>query len=411
MRVKFFTLGCKVNQYETQALMEEFVESGHEITKGIADLYIINTCTVTSRADTKSKEAIVKAKKENPKARIVACGCLIQLNKDAVEHLGVDYIIPQDKKANLTDIVLDRKISDKDIWSLGISSFFNSRAFIKIQDGCDNFCSFCKIPHARGPSRSRSKNEVIDEVIRVSKKHREIVLCGINLGLYGRDLKKPCSLDDLLAEILDIKALGRLRLSSLEPNMISQKLISFLSHPKLCPHLHLPFQSGDDKVLARMNKKETVQIYEDIVWAARKVDPDVAISCDIMVGFPDEGEKAFANSVEFLKRIKPMRMHIFSFSPRENTLFFRTKVKDQRTTRIRYDVLRNLHDEFSFEYKKKFLNRTTSVVTEERENGFVCGYSENYIKVYLKEEVSLGEMMPVKIQRVNKNRVFAKQIR
>jgi len=407
MKIKFFTLGCKVNQYETQALMEEFERLGHEITKDMADLYVINTCTVTSRADSKSKEAIIKVKKENPKARIVVCGCFTQLNEQMIEHLGVDYIIPQDKKANLTDIVLERKISDKDVWSLGVSTFFNQRAFIKIQDGCDNFCSFCKIPHTRGPSRSRTKSEVIAEIKRVSQKHREVVLCGINLGLYGKDLDRPSSLDDLLPEILDIKTLGRIRLSSLEPNLISERIFNLILHDKLCSHFHLPFQSGDDGILKKMNKKETTALYEDVVKKARSIDCDIAISCDIMVGFPEDDQRSFQNTVRFLKRVRPMRMHIFRFSPRENTPLFKTKIKDQRIIKYRYSILKKLHDQFSLEYKKKFINQTLFMVAEEEENGFISGYTENYIKVHIKEKVPLGEIVPVRIKNVGNNRVFA----
>ncbi len=406
MKIKFLTLGCKVNQYETQALIEEFLSCGHQITKAAADLYVINTCTVTSRADTKSKEAIIKAKKENPKAKIVACGCLAQLNRESVERLGVDYIISQDKKADLVNIVLERKAKEKDIWSLGVSEFFNQRAFLKIQDGCDNFCSFCKIPHIRGRSQSRERAEVIAEVKRLSRKHKEVVLCGVNLGLYGKDLEKRVSLAELVKEILSIKALGRLRLSSLEPNLIDGELLSLLSHPKLCPHLHLPFQSGDDRVLKEMNKNESVSLYEDVVRGARKIKPDIAISCDIMVGFPGEDRKSFKNTVEFLKRIKPMRMHIFSFSPRENTPLSKTKIKDQRQIKERYDLLRKLHNQFSLEYKKKFLNKILSMVVEEKEGDFICGYSENYIKVYIKDNAGLGEIAPVRIKKADKNKVF-----
>jgi len=411
MKVKFLTLGCKVNQYETQALMEEFVQSGHQITKGIADLYIINTCTVTSRADSKSKEAITKAKRENPNAQVVACGCLTQLNKEMVEALGVDYIIPQDKKADLADIVLERKISDKDIWALGVSEFFNQRAFIKIQDGCDNFCSFCKIPHTRGRSRSRPKNDVLAEVERVSQKHKELVLCGVNLGLYGRDLVRRFTLSELLKEILEIKTLGRVRLSSLEPNLIDDEIISLLACDKLCSHLHLPFQSGDDEILKKMNKKETVALYEEVVNKARKVDPEIAISCDIMVGFPGENEVTFKNTVEFLKKVKPMRMHIFSFSPREKTPLSKTAVKDQKAVKKRYKILKELHDEFSLEYKNRFLNKTLFMVTEEEENGFICGYTQNYLKVCMADKVDLGQIIPVKIDKVDSQRVLAKALK
>ncbi|MFH1505037.1 MAG: tRNA (N(6)-L-threonylcarbamoyladenosine(37)-C(2))-methylthiotransferase MtaB [Candidatus Omnitrophota bacterium] len=408
MKVKFFTLGCKVNQYETQALKERFSFLGCEITTGKADLYVINTCTVTARADFKSKEAILRAKKENPKAKITVCGCLVQFNKDFIKKIGVDYIVPQDEKHRLAEIVLsrpfDKKMPDNN-WQLKISRFPNQRAFIKVQDGCSNFCSYCKIPYLRGPSQSRSKKEIIEEVKRVSILHKEIVLCGINLSLYGKDLKPVKNLEGLAEDILEVFSLGRLRLSSLESFSLDKKLFTFLEHKKFCPHFHFPFQSGDDRILKEMNKKEKVGLYEDIVRQARESNLDVAISCDIMVGFPSENEQSFNNTVSFLKRIKPMRTHIFTFSPRENTSFFGLKIKNQKHTRKRYDFLKKLAEDFAYEYKSRFLGKTLHMVTEEKTNGFTRGYTENYIKVWVKGELPLGQIVPVKIKKVEKDKV------
>jgi len=343
-KVRFFTLGCKVNQYETQALREKFSSLGCEITDNMADIYVINTCTVTRNADIKSKEAIQKAKKENSLATIVVCGCLTQLNKDYIENIGVDYIISQDKKTILPEIVLFNEDSnslsqDKSKLS-SITHFFNHRAFIKIQDGCDNFCSFCKIPYLRGKPVSREKPEVIEEIRRVSLAHREIVLCGINLGLYGRDLSPQQNLLDLVKDILDISELGRLRLSSLEPFFIDKKIFSLINNNKFCPHFHFPFQYGDDEVLEKMQKKERVCFYHDMVDQARRVNSDVAISCDVMVGFPHETDRSFDNTVDFLRKIKPMRMHIFTFSPRENTPFSDLKTDRTDSVKKRYNFLR-----------------------------------------------------------------------
>lgn len=407
MKVKFYTLGCKVNQYETQALMEDFCNHGYQITDKIADLYVINTCTVTARADTKSKDAVVKAKKENPHAKIAVGGCLAQLDSGSLERLGADYIISQDKKESLADIVLGKGTNHKDKWSLSITNFFNHRAFIKIQDGCDNFCSFCRVPHARGRSKSRPKKDVIEEIKRLLPTYREIVLCGINLGLYGRDLNPSSCLEQIIDETLGIESLGRLRLSSLEPNLISDSLLKFFSHPKLCPHLHLPFQSGDNDVLGAMNKKETRQLYEQVVKKARSIKSDIAISCDIMVGFPNEEEKNFSNTVEFIKRIKPMRMHIFSFSPRPDTPLANKKITNQKQAKKRYDILQHLHQEFSKDYEKKFIGKVLFMVAEEKEEGFISGYTENYIKVYLNKDLPLGQIVPVEISEVSNGKVFA----
>ena len=412
LKVKFFTLGCKVNQYETQGLKEKFSFLGHRVTEDVADLYVINTCTVTSRADTKSKDAIIRAKKENPQAHIAVCGCLAQLNRDFIERLGVDYIIPQDQKHLLPDIVLglspvqegsDGK-REKD--SLKISYFSNHRAFVKVQDGCNNLCSFCKIPYLRGPSRSKKREDAIEEIKEVCSRHSEVVLCGVNLSLYGRDLFPKCTLVDLIKDILALPLLGRLRLSSLEPFFIDEGLFSLLKYNKLCPHFHFPFQYGDDRILKKMNKKETVALYQEKVFRIRKIRPDVAISCDIMVGFPGEDEKSFQNTVDFLRQINPMRIHIFTFSPREKTQLSEAKIKDPKLIRQRYEYLKKMAKDFSFSYRRKFLGKRLNMVAEEENNGFVSGYTENYIRVHLRGKVPLGQIIPVVIEEINSDKVI-----
>ncbi|MCM8824159.1 MAG: radical SAM protein [Candidatus Omnitrophica bacterium] len=241
MKVKFITLGCKVNQYETQALIEDCVKEGFHITQDKADIYVINTCAVTHRAEIKSKEVIVRVKKENPQAKIVVCGCMVNSNKELLSNLDVDYLIPQNIKYNLVDIITNREIKKRSVWDLKISGFFNQRAFVKIQDGCDYNCSFCEIPSIRGRSESRKKEEIIAEVKRLSYNYREIVICGVNLGLYGKDLGNNHNLVNLIEEILEVDNLGRLRLSSLEPSLVGDDLLRLFVHPKLCPHIHLPF--------------------------------------------------------------------------------------------------------------------------------------------------------------------------
>lgn len=407
MRIKFITLGCKVNQYETQALKEQFLSSGHKITEGKADLYVVNTCAVTNRADRKSKDAILKSRKENPTAKIAVCGCLVQCNRAVIEKLAVDYVVPQDKKYLLADIILGNSSVGKNIWSLKISRFNNCRAFVKVQDGCNHFCSFCVVPYVRGRSISRGKEDVLAEINRVSKLHKEIVLCGINLGLYGRDLTPRKSLYQLVDDILKIDSLQRLRLSSLAPYFITNRLISLFANSKLCPHLHLPFQNGDDRVLKDMNKKETVSLYEDIVKKAKRIIPSFAVSCDIMVGFPTENNESFANTISFLKRVKPMRTHIFTFSSRPRTKQEGIKIKNMKDIRRRFKILKNLTDDFAYEYNLRFLGKTLYMAAEERNNGYSCGYTENYMKVYVKRALPLGEIYPVRIDRVEKNRVIA----
>lgn len=411
MRIKINTLGCKVNQYEGQAISEQFSSRGHQITKKKADLYIINTCTVTKTADKKSKKHILQAKKENPKAKIAVCGCLAEVNKDYIKNLNVDYIVEQKNKQNLVNIILgDNNLPDlpKNTWKFKIKNYPHQRAFLKIQDGCDNFCSFCKIPYLRSKPSSREKNDIIDEIKKLSKNHYEIVLCGVNLNLYGKDLDHSSTLSTLTEEILALSCLGRLRLSSLQPFFIDKKLINLMSDPKICPHLHLSFQYGENSILKAMNKKESVELYLDKVNTIRKVNPRIAISCDIIVGFPGETKKTWQKTIDFLKEVKPMRTHIFTFSPREKTPLAYNKPINKETTKKRYNTLNRLANNFSSDYYKSFINQELTMVPEVRKNNLTSGYTENYIKVNTKEKIKLGSPVKVKIIKIDeKNKVFA----
>ncbi|MCF7874015.1 MAG: tRNA (N(6)-L-threonylcarbamoyladenosine(37)-C(2))-methylthiotransferase MtaB [Candidatus Omnitrophica bacterium] len=414
MRIKIKTLGCKVNQYESQAIAEQFASLGHQITDKKADLYIINSCTVTKIADKKSRKNILQAKKENPKAKIAVCGCLAELNKNYIKKTGADYIITQRDKQNLINIVLGKKDFfplSKSPWKLKIKNYPHKRAFVKIQDGCNNFCSFCKIPYLRPRPTSRKKKDIINEIKRLSLKHHEIVLSGINLNLYGQDLGLKDTLSNLTEEVLKLACLGRLRISSLQPSLIDDKLISLISHPKLCPHLHLSFQYGQNSILKAMNKKETVEIYLEKVKAIKKVSPNAAISCDIIVGFPGETEKTFQQTISFLKKVKPMRIHIFTFSPREKTPLANSSLVDKDKVKKRYKILDKMAKDFSLSYSKFFLNHQLEMIAEEEKNGYTTGYSQNYIKVNLKDKIKLGSAAKVKITKVDKNnKVFAKLI-
>ena len=409
MKIKFYTLGCKVNQYETEAIMEEFIKNGYQVVeRDDADLYIINTCTVTKRADTKSIKLIKNIKRKNPNSKIAAIGCLADLNNGILKKLNIDYIIPQSKKHLVFNIISSCNSEDKkDIWSLKISRFFNQRAFVKIQDGCNFKCSFCKIPYVRGRSISREREDILEEVKRLlDNNHKEIVLCGINLGLYGKDLSTKYTLEDLIEDILKIDLDFRIRLSSIEPIFITDRLISFFKEPKICPHIHLPFQNGDDYILEKMNKKERVSLYKDVVKKLRTINKDIAISCDIMVGFPYETDDTFKNTINFLEDIKPMRIHIFTFSPRENTEFFNYKIKDNNKIFKRYSILKKLKDKLELEYKTKFLNRRLYMLAEEKNNSYTIGYTENYIRVMVKKNLKLGEAFKVEVSDIKRDKVF-----
>jgi len=409
LKVKFYTLGCKVNQYETQALQEEFLSKGCSVASANADLCIINTCTVTRRADKKSREIILRAKRNNPNAKIAVCGCMASGDINSVK-LGVDYVIAQKEKQFVADIILDNPLKEKDIWALKIKDFSNHRAFIKIQDGCNNQCSFCKIPYVRGTSHSRPQKDILEEIKTISLFHKEIVLCGINLGLYGKDLTPSSSLYELLDKILALNLAIRIRLSSLEPALFDRRIFKQFYDKRLCPHLHFPFQSGDDKVLKAMNKKENVALYQGLVDKLREINPLFAISCDMMVGCPCEGKDNFESTVNFLNRIKPMRTHIFTFSPRENTAFYKKRLINRTIAEQRKEHLKKITDQLALEYKKKCLGKTWHMIAEEEKEGCICGYSQNYLKIYLKEKVALGQIYPVKAIDLEKDKVFAKLI-
>jgi threonylcarbamoyladenosine tRNA methylthiotransferase MtaB len=411
MNIKFITLGCKVNQYETQELIEKFASVGITATNDVADIYVINTCSVTKRADNKSRDAIMRSKNENSQAKIVVCGCFAVDNRETIESLGVDCVIDQAKKHLLPEIVLSslsgKELSPKsDIYSKGITRFSNHRAFVKIQDGCDNLCSFCKIPYLRGPSRSRSKSEIIKECAVLAKVHKEIVLCGVNISLYGRERRMHGQLKDLVADILKIPYLGRLRLSSLEPYYLDNVFFQLLRDMRFCPHFHFPFQYGDDNILKGMNKKETTALYEDKINRARFVYPDIAISCDIMVGFPGEDDYTFENTVNFLKRVKPMHMHVFTFSPREKTPLAKITIRNSKQIKKRYQILKELSNFLSGEYSRTFLGRTLQVVAEQYKDGFTTGFSQNYLKVYIEGRHLLGQLVSVRITNIHENKIY-----
>ncbi|MDD4294963.1 MAG: tRNA (N(6)-L-threonylcarbamoyladenosine(37)-C(2))-methylthiotransferase MtaB [Candidatus Omnitrophica bacterium] len=407
-RVRIITLGCKVNQYETQAITEQLCSAGYEITGQTADIYVINSCTVTASADKKVYSLIKKFRTQNALATIVVCGCLAELNGEILKQKGADIVISQKNKPDILNIIEDRQVLNNSIWSFNINMFPNMRAFVKVQDGCDNFCSFCKIPYLRGKPVSRSKEDVLNEVKRLSAAgHPEIIFTGVNLTMYGREFTDEYDLYNLAYDIAFMPCIGRLRLSSIEPIFVDKKLLSLFKLPKVCPHIHLPFQSCDDDVLKAMNKKERVSLYIDIVNAAREINKDIALSCDIMTGFPYETEQSFENTVSVLKELRPMRMHIFTFSPRENTKFFGKQTLPLATLKKRYAVLNALHKELSLAYYRKFIGKTLNMVTEESIGNDVFGYTENYIRVRARGKRDLGRIIPVKISEVTDENVRA----
>ncbi|MDP3143731.1 MAG: tRNA (N(6)-L-threonylcarbamoyladenosine(37)-C(2))-methylthiotransferase MtaB [Candidatus Omnitrophota bacterium] len=426
---KLYTLGCKVNQYETQAIREDFISAGFsEVNlKKPADIYVINSCTVTGRADSKSLDLIRKARQENPLAKIILTGCLVS-GKDAkmYKKLGADLIVSNQWKNQLVGIVKSKKPIGKKATSeflpLKISGFKgHSRVFVKIQDGCNNICAYCKIPLVRGKSRSRPLSDIKKEVERLVKKgFKEIVLTGICLGDYGSGLPiregRLIDITDVIEELEKIKAGFRVRLSSIEAKDISQRLIEKLSKSKrLCRHLHIPFQSGDNEILKKMQRKYSVSDYLLTVKKLRKKIPDIAITTDIMVGFPAEKERNFKNTLRFVEQVSPSRTHIFPFSPRPGTSAWGLSDRIP-TARIkkREELVRELADRMAQDFYREFKNHTLTVLTEHRrdkQSGLLKGYSENYIPVKFSGSDNLmGELVKIKVKQVKEGYILGQKL-
>jgi threonylcarbamoyladenosine tRNA methylthiotransferase MtaB len=412
--VKFYTLGCKANQYDTQNIRERLLEAGLREVKDCrrADIYIINTCTVTHKADRESLYYIHRAYHENPKAKIIVTGCLVELDSRKIkEQDGLSLIVSNRAKNTIANRIAGEPLSK----NKGISFFEgHTRAFLKIQDGCNNFCSYCKVGLVRGKSRSKPVNEIIDEAKRlVQNGYKEIVLTGICLGSYGRDLKPEINLVRVIDELEKIDGLFRLRLSSIEGCDVSGDLIKRLSSgKKLCRHLHIPIQSGDDKILRRMNRKYLRRDYSGLFRRIKSAVPGIAITTDVLVGFPGENEHGFRNTVFLIRKILPLRVHIFPYSPREYTpaYNFPDKVSSEVVKR-RILRLKEIARESAYSYQKKFLGKKVEVLIEDKfkENPvFWQGYTDNYIKVLVKSEKNLGnQIIPLKIKKIVGDFVFA----
>ncbi len=426
MRVAFHTLGCKVNQYETQAIREQFRKAGHETRQedDFADVYIVNTCTVTNLADRKSRQFIRKAKKRNPNAVIAVTGCYAQTKPDEVCEIdGVEIVIGTNEKNNVlrkveeymqnhgaSIVVRDyRELTDYE--ELGVIEAMESRnrAFVKIEEGCDRFCSYCIIPFARGKVRSRSEESVLDEVKSlVGKGYGEIVLTGINTALYGKE-RGGLEIADLLKEIDGIPGDFRVRLSSLEPTVIDADYIKkLLECKKLCHHIHLSVQSGSDKVLREMNRKYDRKDYLNIVDALRAFDSLYGITTDMIVGFPGETEEEFQDSVRMIEEAQFSRVHAFKYSQRTGTAAAARcdevggVVKNRRIERL-IEAAEQEREKFN----KKNIGMVCRVLTERNENGYITGYSDNYIKVYIPEdnfkEAETSGFYPVKLLKTYKD--------
>ncbi len=414
-KVKFFTLGCKVNQYDTQLIREQLIGLGFkEIDNGLAaDLCLINTCTVTHRADSESLNLIRRVRRENPSAKIMVAGCLTQLDEDKIRRVEAKSLILKNKdKADIAHFLdFPKKIKQP---IAGICGFKGrTRAFLKIQDGCDNFCSYCKVPLVRGRSRSKPLKQIVNEANNLAKQNfKEIVLCGICLGSFGKDLKPQIDLVKVISELEKIDGLLRIRLSSIEAGDVSEELIEKMAQSKkLCRHLHIPVQSGDDEILKRMNRRYSRDDYISLIKKVRSLVPQVAITTDVLVGFPGESESNFLNSVSLTKKILPLKTHIFPYSRREKTLAaqsFYLEI-DPQIIKKRISFLKEVASDCTLKVNKQFLGCHFDVLFEcgcEKNSRLWQGYTDNYLKVCLSSRNTLqNEVVTVNLNEL-KNGVF-----
>ncbi len=411
MKIVVYTLGCKVNQYESESLMFVLNQSGHEVFSHLtyADLYIINTCAVTNEAEKKSRQTIAKCKAFNPNAKIIVCGCASEKNAKQFRDIqNVTYITGVANKLdiafnlnnNTTQIYKHTDEYDENYKSVPTKT----RAYVKIQDGCNNFCSYCIIPYLRGRSRSRNIISILNEINQLSKTVKEIVITGIDVSDYKIDNKK--SLNVLIEKLKPYKNI-RFRLSSLEQGVIDQSLINAFKDVNICPHFHLSLQSGCNSVLKRMNRKYRTNDYLKTVKLLRKNFDNPNISTDIIVGFPEETEEEFKKTYKFAKKVGFANIHIFPYSKRSGTVAERYKQVDGIVKKRRVKKLEKLNKKLNKKYIKKSKHGYHIVLIEENEDGFYIGHSENYIKCYIPEKVEINSFVTVKIEKPYKDGAIA----
>ena len=457
MKVKFITLGCKTNQYETNAMEQKMKNSGFYIIKEdekdeIPDICVVNTCSVTNIAERKSRQMLRKIKELNQEAIIVACGCYAQVAKGEIENMPeVDIVIGINEKNNLDEIIKTylkwkKKVVDvsdvmheKDFQDFGTTTYTEStRAVIKIQDGCDRFCSYCIIPYARGQVRSRNPERILNEIVAISKKgFKEIVLTGIHIASYGKDFDKDevkkyreeygyteqyklfdpkddlatggFRLIELLEQINKIEGIERIRLGSIEPKLITEDFVKRISKlNKICNHFHLSLQSGCDETLKRMNRRYTTEEFENSVNIIRKYFKEVHLTTDIIVGFPGENEEEFNETYKFLSKIKFYKMHIFKYSVRKGTVAEKmpnqvdSKIKEERSKK-----LIKLSDELEEKYNNQMIGTKVKVLFEEEKNGYYRGHTSNYTIVNVKSvDVITNKILDVKINEQKNQELY-----
>ncbi|MBA7615331.1 Threonylcarbamoyladenosine tRNA methylthiotransferase MtaB [subsurface metagenome] len=400
IKVALDTLGCKLNQAETELLAKQFAEAGYRLVSPVdkADVYILNTCTVTHIADRKSRHRLRLAHWRNPEAVVVATGCYAQRAPHELAQIeGVDLVLGNEEKPHLLELLEESGHINRPVSAVNSCPPFRTRAFIKVYDGCNSFCSYCIVPVVRGREKSLPAEQVVDEVRhRIADGYREVVLTGTEIGSYNYD---GVNLGKLLEDILAETGVERLRLSSLQPQEISPELIGLWRDQRLCRHFHLSLQSGSDGVLSRMKRRYSASDYQQAVALIRALVPGAAITTDIIVGFPGETSAEFEQSYEFCQKLEFARIHVFPYSPRQETEA--AQMPDQvgdKVKRERSQRMLALARESAQNFSHQFLGKTMPVLWEQQSDGIWSGLTDNYIKVYTRSDGDLtNKLLPAKL--------------
>ena len=411
MKFKIVTLGCKVNAYESEVMREKMLSAGYIENDESPEVVILNTCSVTNIADTKSLKLFRRLKRENPTAIIVVCGCSVQNDAERFKKIDADIVLGNKEKSNIVELIRnykDNQIKYNSICDMQhsifedmtINRFNHVRAYIKIQDGCNNYCSYCIIPYLRGNLRCKDYNKTIEEAnVLVQNGHKEIVLTGIHTGSYESNGHDLCDLIDALSKIAGLK---RIRLSSIEITEINNDKFYHLlkNNSKLCDHLHIPLQAGSNEILKRMNRKYDLDYFADVIGKIRSIRPNISISTDCLVGHPYETDELFNDTLDFCKKIAFSKIHVFPYSVRKGTAAANMPMQvDEKTKKERAKKLIELSNTLEKEYRELFINSNLDVLIEEKKSDYAIGHTSNMLRVKYHSIFGINDIESVKIQK------------
>lgn len=408
MTFNIITLGCKVNAYESEIMKELLLNAGYKEEKENPEVVIINTCSVTNMADSKSRKMVRRYKRENPNTILVVCGCSTQNKKEEYEQMDIDILLGNKDKSKIVTLINNFKNNhekyikfyddrDLDFEDMTVKEFTShARAFVKIQDGCNNFCSYCVIPYVRGNIRSKNFNKALEEIkTLVKNNHKEIVLTGIHTGSYGAGLNYDLS--DLLHEMNKIEGLERIRISSIEVTELNDKFLNELKeNKKICNHMHIPLQAGSDEILKKMNRKYDLKYFFEKINKIREIRPDISITTDVIVGHPYETEELFLKTIETCQKIKFAKIHVFPYSKRDGTASSRmsNQVSDV-DKKIRSHKLIEISNELEKEYAKKFIGKKLDVLIEENCGEKSIGHTSNYLRLEIPKILEINQIYEI----------------